>query len=85
MKNDNLMHSPMYSYLKLLLFNSKFSLSMAMGFWHDTTHNSYVSPCKIPLCSSFPADPPKKFCSWLPFPKYNKASANRLRLSSLVQ
>lgn len=77
MKNyDNLMHSPTYSYLNYCY--CKFSLSMAMGFWHDTTHNSYVSLCKIPLCSSFPADPPKKFCSWLPFRKYNTASANRL-------
>lgn len=56
-----------------------------MGFWHDTMHNSYVSPCKIPLYSSFPADPPKKFCSWLPFCKYNEVDANSLWLSSLVQ
>lgn len=34
---------------------------MAVQFWHDTMHNSYVSPCKILLWSSFPADPPKNF------------------------
>lgn len=62
-KNENyysLIHSPMqFSLPRLLLFNSKLYLSMAMKFWHDTMHNSYVSPCKIPLWSSFPADPPK--------------------------